>query len=220
MLVYGYRTWTRDKTVQAEHRHRRAVGQDRGRSRLDRVRATERRSCGSSGAAQGESYWWGARHDDRAEGAQAGAAARGRSPAPAAAARPVVRPAVRPARQRSAGSAARLRARAAGSGSAGAARAVEMEETRKIREFPLGDNGDKLVKTYARGARAARPRQAERAGEEGLQARRDVARSTLDASRSRTASAHVPGRRPGLRRQRSLRASTSSRARRTCCRRS
>jgi len=138
MLVYGYRTWTRDKTVQPN------VGsvvlwnkseadiqsiEYRGPKKIVKL---ERRP---------EGYWWGT--DTTVE--------------------VKVKPKAPDAAGSGAGSAG---SGSAGSGSAGSGAGsgsaapevvtVEEEETgRKVREFPLGDSAEKLLKNYA-SARALR----------------------------------------------------------------
>jgi hypothetical protein len=118
MLVYGYRTWTRDKTVPPDHGA--VVLWDRSPDDLVSIELkSERKDVKIERKAD---YWWGA---------------------DTAITKTVKKPAVG-----SDGSAA-----AAGSGSGSAA--VEYEETRKTREFPVGDAGDKLI-TALTAARAMR----------------------------------------------------------------
>ncbi len=138
MLVYGYRTWTRDKTV----------GPDLGsvvlwdkadadlvsiewKSDLKVVKLERRTGT--------ETYWWGS--DTTIT----------KTP------KPVAPPAVPPDQGSGAGSgsAGSAAGSGAGSGSAAAPAPPEMVETKKTREFPLGETGDKLVKSLT-AARAIR----------------------------------------------------------------
>ena len=137
MLVYGYRTWTRDKTIQPNVGN--VVLWNKSESDLvsieyrspKKVLKIERNPAG---------YWWG--NDTTIETKvkptppkpdQAGSAGSG-----------------------SAGSGSAGSGSGSGSGSAAETPTVEEEETgRKSREFPLGEQGDKLIKAYA-SARALR----------------------------------------------------------------
>ena len=173
MLVYGYRTWTRDKTVGPDLGS--VVLWDKADSDLvsiewksdSKVVKLERRT-GT------ETYWWGSdttitktpkpvtpppTPPDQGSGAGSGSAAgsgAGSGSAGSAAGSG--------AGSGSAGSAAGSGAGSgsagsgAGSGSAGSAATPpppEMVETKKTREFPLGETGDKLVKSLT-AARAIR----------------------------------------------------------------
>lgn len=142
MLVYGYRTWTRDKSVRPDMGS--VVLWDRSENDLvsieykadKKIVKLERKGSG------GDAYWWGSettietRPKATPPGAgsgSAGSAATGSGSAGAGS-----------------GSAG------AGSGSAAKPPPVEEEEIgRKTREFPLGDAADKLIKAYAE-ARALR----------------------------------------------------------------
>ena len=135
MLVYGYRTWTRDKTIQADLGS--VVLWDKGDTDLvslelksdKKITKLERRNQG------GETYWWGIEttieKKPKAE----------------------VKPPEPPKPADGSGSAA-ASGSAAGSGSA-AAPAVAEEEVRKVHEFPLGEAADTLLKGYTQ-ARALR----------------------------------------------------------------
>jgi hypothetical protein len=116
MLVYGYRTWTRDKTVQPDHGA--VVLWDK--SPDDLVSAeykTEKKDVKIERKPSADGgFWWGT--DTTID--------RKPKPKPAAG---------------SNGSAEGSAGSAAGSGSA----AQEFDETRKTREFPVGDAGDKLI---------------------------------------------------------------------------
>lgn len=128
MLVYGYRTWTRDKTIKPDIG--KVVLWDKAEADLVSIELTtekkvvrlEQRSD-ANGA-----YWWGTETTIE------------KKPKP-------VDPAAGSAGSGSAGSGS------AGSGSAGSAGsaappAPEMIETKKVREFPLGEAGTKLLKNY------------------------------------------------------------------------
>jgi hypothetical protein len=147
MLVYGYRTWTRDKTVQPN------VGSvvlwDKAEADvqsieyrgLKKIVKLERRP---------EGYWWGT--DTTIE-----VKAKPKAPDAAGSA------AGSNAGSGSAGSAAGSGSAGSGSGAGSGSAAkepeivtVEEEETnRKTREFPTGDSADKLIKAFA-SARALR----------------------------------------------------------------
>jgi hypothetical protein len=149
MLVYGYRTWTRDTTVKPD------LGSvklwDKSESDLvaleyksDRktVRVEQRKD------ASGEPYWWGVETTIEKK-------PKPQPPKPAEPAEPETG---------SAGSAADASGSAgsADAGSAGSAPTPpapppppEMVDSEKVREFPIGEGGDKLVKAYAE-ARAIR----------------------------------------------------------------
>jgi hypothetical protein len=126
MLVYGYRTWTRDKTV------RKDIGQvvlwDKPEADLvsveykadKKIVKLERKGAG------GDQYWWGSDTTidmkPKAKPPEAGSGSAGSG---------------------SAGSGS------AGSGSAAKPPVEEEEVGRKTKEFPLGEPGDTLVKQYA-----------------------------------------------------------------------
>jgi len=141
MLVYGYRTWTRDKTVKPNIGN--VVLWDKSEADLvalewkaeNKIVRVERRD---------NAYWWGLEttitkkvKQPEAPSANAGSGAGSGSDAGSAA-----------GSGSDAGS-------GAGSGSAATPPKPIEEEERTTREFPLGDNGEKLVKNYL-GARALR----------------------------------------------------------------
>ena len=137
MLIYGYRTWTRDKTVQPDLGE--VVLWDRPEADLVSVEYTadkkivklERKGTGA------DTYWWGL--DTTIE----------KKPKPTP-------PKPADAGSGSAGSAAAGSGSGSGSGSAAPPPPIEEEEVgRKTHEFPLGEAGDKLIKGYA-AARALR----------------------------------------------------------------
>ncbi len=127
MLVYGYRTWTRDKTVHQDHGE--VVLWDKSTDDLvslelksdKRDVKIERKTAGA------DNYWWGT--DTTID----------RKPKPKTA---------------DAGSAAGS-AGSAGSADGSGVGSAEMIETRKTKEFPLGDAGDKMLAVWT-GARAMR----------------------------------------------------------------
>jgi hypothetical protein len=143
MLVYGYRTWTRDKTVQPN------VGSVVLWDKADSdIKSIEYKSDKKITKLENRGdYWWGTdttielRPKKKEDPANAGSGAGSAGSAAGSAA---------------AGSAA---GSGSGAGSGSAAKKpepVEMEEVgRKTHEFPLGEPGDKLVKNYA-AARALR----------------------------------------------------------------
>jgi len=153
MLVYGYRTWTRDKTVEPNvgsvvlwDKHDADIKSIEYKAEKKIVKLENRGD-----------YWWGTdttielrpkkKAEPAAEGSGAGSAGSGAGSAGSAAGSAAVA---------QAGSAA---GSGSGAGSGSAAKKpepVEMEEaSRKTREFPLGETGDKLVKNFAE-ARALR----------------------------------------------------------------
>ena len=138
MLVYGYRTWTRDKTVKPDIGS--VVLWDKNESDLVSIeykQETKIVKLENKGA-----YWWGTETTIE------------RKPKPKTETKP------ENAGSGSAGSASGSGS-GTGSGSAGSGSAAkppeqEWEETgRKTREFPIGDNAEKLIKSYA-AARALR----------------------------------------------------------------
>lgn len=151
MLVYGYRTWTRDKTIEPN------VGSvvlwDKTEADIKSIEYKSERKIVKL-ENRGD-YWWGAdttielrpkkKEEPAAAGSGAGSAGSGAGSGAGSAVA-------------AAGSAAHAGS-AAGSGAGSAAKKPEppeMEEvSRKTREFPLGDAGDKIVKDYA-AARALR----------------------------------------------------------------
>ncbi len=148
MLVYGYRTWTRDKTVQPNVGN--VVLWDKSEADLASIEYRSPKKIVKI-ERKAEGYWWGAdttietkakppKPDANAAGSGAGSGSAGSA-----------------AGSGSAGSAAGSGS-GAGSGSAAPPEppTIEEEETgRKVREFPLGETGEKLVKAYA-SARALR----------------------------------------------------------------
>ena len=139
MLVYGYRTWTRDKTILPD------IGNVVLWSKSENdIKSIEYRSPKKIVKIERkpEGYWWGV--DTTIE-----TKARPQAPKPNAGSGS--------AGSGSAGSGSAGSGSGAGSGSA-AAEVVTIEEDetgQKTREFPLGEAGDKLIKSYA-DARALR----------------------------------------------------------------
>jgi len=141
MLVYGYRTWTRDKSIQPDLGS--VVLWDKAAGDLvslefksdKKITKLERRTQG------GDSYWWGIETTIEK--------------VPKSEVKPPEPP--KPADGSGAGSAGSGSAAgsAAGSGSAATPPAVVEEEIRKTHEFPLGEAADTLLKGYAK-ARALR----------------------------------------------------------------
>jgi hypothetical protein len=133
MLVYGYRTWTRDKTEKPKIGD--VVLWDKSEADLVAVEwKTETRTVRVE--RRDNAYWWGQ---------DTSITKRPKPPEP---------PKPADAGSGSAGSAAA----GSGSGSGSAAeppKPPEMIEDKKVREFPLSDKGEKLIKTYL-GARALR----------------------------------------------------------------
>jgi hypothetical protein len=167
MLVYGYRTWTRDKTVQPDFGA--VVLWEKSESDLtslelkseSKIVKLERRGQG------GESYWWGSEttiekrpkpkaaeppkpaEPKAGEGSGSGSAANAPDPAkPAKAGEGSAAKAPDPAKPADAKA-------GEGSGSAATPPAVAEEEVRKTREFPIGEAAENLIKAYAK-ARALR----------------------------------------------------------------
>jgi hypothetical protein len=181
MLVYGYRTWTRDKTVQPDFGA--VVLWEKSESDLtslelkseNKIVKLERRGQG------GESYWWGsetniekrpkpkapeppkpAEAPKPAAGEGSGSAAKPAGAGSAAKAPEPPKPADAKAGDAKAGDAKAGDAKAGdgsaagdGSGSADAPPAIAEEEIRKTREFPIGEAAENLIKAYAK-ARALR----------------------------------------------------------------
>jgi hypothetical protein len=144
MLVYGYRTWTRDKTVKPDTGS--VVLWDR--SENDLVSIEYKQETKIVKLEKKGDYWWGTEttieRKPKPKPADAGSGSAGSAAAGSG----------------SAGSAAGSAGSAAGSGSGSAATPppppIEYEETgRKTREFPIGETAEKLIKSYA-GARALR----------------------------------------------------------------
>ena len=137
MLVYGYRTWTRDKTTEPNLGS--VVLWDKTENDLVSIEyAADKKIVKLERRGEGEGYWWGldTTIEKRPKPAEPAAAGSGSGSAAAGS-----------------GSAA------AGSGSGSAAtppKPVEEEEVKRtVHEFPLGDAGDKLIKNYL-AARALR----------------------------------------------------------------
>ncbi len=146
MLVYGYRTWTRDKTVLPNVGN--VVLWDKAEADIASIEYKGIRKVVTL-ARKPEGYWWGT--DVTVE-----TKARPRAPEPTNAGSA--------AGSGSAGSAAGSGSGSAGSGAGSGSAAkkepevvtVEEDElSRKAKEFPLGDTADKLIKSYA-AARAIR----------------------------------------------------------------
>ncbi len=170
MLVYGYRTWTRDT----------AVGPDLGsvvlwdKSDSDLVSIewkSESREVKLERRTGADTYWWGsdttitktpkptppAPAPDQGSGAGSGSAGSGSAAGSAAGSGSGSGSAAGSAAgSGSAGSGSAAGSGAgSGSGSAATPPPPEMVESRKTREFPLGETGDKLVKSLT-AARAIR----------------------------------------------------------------
>jgi hypothetical protein len=135
MLVYGYRTWTRDTTVQPDHGS--VVLWDKRETDLvslelksdTKIVRLERRGQGN------ESYWWGSETTIE------------KKPKP-----PAPKPPEPPA---DAGSGSAGSGSAAGSASAATPPPAADDQTRKTREFPTGEAAEELLQAYAK-ARALR----------------------------------------------------------------
>jgi Domain of unknown function (DUF4340) len=167
MLVYGYRTWTRDKTTKPDLGS--VVLWDKAEKDIVSIafKNENREVMLQQRTANGETYWWGSDTQitkqpkapatpptppppppGQGSGSAAGSGAGSGSAAP---------PPPTPG-SGAAGSNAGSAGSGAGSGSAAPPeppKPPEMEEVRKTREFPLGENGAKIVKSYA-AARAMR----------------------------------------------------------------
>jgi hypothetical protein len=125
MLVYGYRTWTRDKTIKPDLGS--VVLWDKRDSDLvsielksdKKITKLERRNQG------GETYWWGIETTIE------------KKPKPAEPPKP------------SEGSGSAGSATGSDAGSAAKPATPAEEEVRKVVEFPLGEPGDNLIKSYA-----------------------------------------------------------------------
>ena len=156
MLVYGYRTWTRDKTVEVKLGD--VVLWDRAEGDLVSIELKCDDKCGATGTGPAKivrlerrvegGYWWGTETTIE------------KKPKPAAPKPPD--PAPTPGEGSGSageGSGSAGEGSGAGSGSAAApaepAPVPEMEETRKVREFPIGDGGEEIVTAYT-AARAMR----------------------------------------------------------------
>lgn len=160
MLVYGYRTWTRDKTVGPDIGS--VVLWDKAESDVVSIEwKSETKVVKLERRTGAETYWWGSdttitktpkpvvtppTPPDQGSGAGSGSAGSGAGSGSAAGS--------------AAGSGAGSGSAGSGSGSGSAGSAAtppppEMVETKKTREFPLGDTGDKLVKSLT-AARAIR----------------------------------------------------------------
>jgi hypothetical protein len=185
MLVYGYRTWTRDKTVKPDRGS--VVLWNKSEAEIASIEyKTERKTVRLEQRSDANgAYWWGQETtiekrpkavepkpeekkpenkpaDPKAGSAAAGSAAAGSAGSAGSAAKPA------DAKAGSAGSAVA----AAGSGSAGSAGSagsgagsgsatpppeppVVMEEVKRTTEFPIGEGGTKLLDAYFK-ARALR----------------------------------------------------------------
>ncbi len=170
MLVYGYRTWTRDKT--AEPTIGTVVLWDKTEADLvsieyktdKKIVRIERRGDGSG------AYWWGSdttiekkpKPPEPGKGSDAGSAA-GSNAGSGSGSGSASGSGSGSANGSGSGSAVAAGSGSgtgSGSGSAVAAKAApEMEETRKVHEFPLGDAADKIIKglTAARALRDLGP---------------------------------------------------------------
>jgi len=157
MLVYGYRTWTRDKTIPPDLGS--IVLWNKGASDLTAFELkAERKTTRIERRGQGaDSYWWGVETSisklpksaakqaeeaaKAAAGSGSGAGSAGSGSAGSAA---------------GSGSSAGSAGSSAGSaGSDPATAALAEDEVRKVHEFPLGEAGDKLIKALTE-ARALR----------------------------------------------------------------
>ena len=148
MLVYGYRTWTRDKTTEPNLGS--VVLWDKTENDLVSIEYTaDKKIVKLERRGEGEGYWWGLDTtiekrpkpaEPAAAGSGSGSAAAGSGSGSAAA-----------------GSGSGSAAAGSGSGSAATPpKPVEEEEVKRtVHEFPLGDAGDKLIKNYL-AARALR----------------------------------------------------------------
>ena len=167
MLVYGYRTWTRENTAGPDIGT--VVLWDKADADLVSIEfKSETKLVKLERRTGGETYWWGLDTTitktpkpvppkppaDAGSGAGSGSAGSAAGSGSGSAG------------SGSAGSAGSAAGSGAGSGSAGSAGSgagsgsaapppPEMVETKKTREFPLGDSGDKLVKSFT-AARALR----------------------------------------------------------------
>ena len=183
MLIYGYRTWTRDKTVKPDRGS--VVLWNKAEAELAAVEyKTERKTVRLEQRSDAAgAYWWGmettvekrpkpveAKPEDKpadpAAGSAAGSAAKPADPKAGSAAGSAAKPAdpkAGSAAGSAAGSGAGSAALAAGSGSAGSGSAatppppppVVMEEVKRTTEFPVGEGGTKLLDGYFK-ARALR----------------------------------------------------------------
>jgi hypothetical protein len=148
MLVYGYRTWTRDKTVQPNVGN--VVLWDKSETDLVSIEyRSPKKIVRVEKKPQG--YWWGI--DTTIE-----TKAKPPKPADAAGSGAGSGSAGSGAGSGSAGSGAGSGSAGSGAGSAAPPEppTIEEEETgRKVREFPLGEGGEKIVKAFA-AARALR----------------------------------------------------------------
>jgi hypothetical protein len=148
MLVYGYRTWTRDKTVKPDLGS--VVLWDKTEADLVSIELkTENRITKLEHRGQGkDAYWWGIettiekkvkpKPPEPPKPAEGSGSAAGSGSAGSG----------------SAGSGSAGSAAGSGSGAGSAAPPAE-EETRKTTEFPLGEAGEKIVKGFT-DARALR----------------------------------------------------------------
>lgn len=161
MLVYGYRTWTRDKSVKPDLGS--VVLWDKAEKDIVSIayKGENREVKLEQRTGNGETYWWGS--DTQVTKQPKAVPPKPPEPTQGSAGSGSAAPAPTPGSGAAgSGSAAGSGAGSAGSGSgAGSAtppeppKPPEMEEVRKTREFPLGENGQKIVKSYA-AARAIR----------------------------------------------------------------
>ncbi|MEO8698698.1 MAG: DUF4340 domain-containing protein [Kofleriaceae bacterium] len=174
MLVYGYRTWTRDKTVKPDYGS--IVLWNKTEADLVAIEfKTEKKTIRLE--HKDNAYWWGTETTiekkpkpvdpaKKPDPAGTGSGSGSGSAPPAGSGSGSGSAAPKPAAGSGSGSAVAAGSgsgSAAGSGSGSGSAApkppppppVEMVETTKKREFPLGDGGDKIVKGYLE-ARALR----------------------------------------------------------------
>jgi hypothetical protein len=156
MLVYGYRTWTRDKTVKPDIGS--VVLWDKSEKDIVSIafKGETREVKLEQRTANGETYWWGS--DTTITKTPKPEAPKPPEPTAGSGSGSGSGSAAPPA-QGSGAAAGSAGSGSAGSGSAGSgsgsAKPPEMIETRKVREFPLGEGGMKIVKNYT-AARAIR----------------------------------------------------------------
>jgi hypothetical protein len=161
MLVYGYRTWTRDKTIKPDTGA--VVLWDHPESDLvsieykadKKIVKLERKTLGS------DSYWWGSettietkpKKTDSGSGSATGSGSGSGSASGSGSGSSTA--AKGSGSGSGSGSQVAANGSGSGSGSGSAAKPEEEEVSRKTKEFPVGESAEKLVKAYA-AARALR----------------------------------------------------------------